>query len=222
MSASAETKAAVSARKTPRIHNLESLNDLSQREKAKIFSDRTQQERQQRQAKTMQERFAANCTVKVGTIVCFAVDIRDRSQCNPSGILAIVFAFKHTTGGVRLVCEHGVIGKGQNGRNEMWVPSDMYCVRNDNQTLPKRLKAIRDAVIAGTFDERNRTHISTKRAQMLSLGHDANGRRKCKCKNQRCRRGCGCVANGSHCNSGCMCGGNCDHTKKLQEAKDDK
>ena len=70
----------------------------------------------------MQRRFAQNLILKKGSIVCLAVDFRDRSQTNPSGILCVAFDVNLSTGGIRVVCEHGVIGSGKNGKSPYWAP----------------------------------------------------------------------------------------------------
>jgi hypothetical protein len=62
--------------------------------------------RQEKQGEKMHAQFQRSLTTRVGSIVCLRIDFRDRSQSNPSGVLAVAFDVKKATGGIRVVCEH--------------------------------------------------------------------------------------------------------------------
>lgn len=55
-------------------------------------------ERQEKQAKKMRNMFEKSITVKVGSYVSLKLDYRDISQCNPSGVIAVVFDVKKQSG----------------------------------------------------------------------------------------------------------------------------
>jgi hypothetical protein len=182
---------------------------VNSRVSKKKVADQKAQARQAKQGAKMHNQFKRSIKTNIGSIVCLRVDIRDRSQCNPSGILAVVFAVKEGTGGIRIVCEHGVIGTGRGGRGQYWAPIGTFVEQSANQTLTAGLEAIRAKVKNGTFIEWDYPHISQRDAQSQSLGHDTNGRHKCRCKKNECGGSCGCRRNGSYCSSSCSCGGSC-------------
>lgn len=189
-----------------------SSSRIQEREELKRDSDKKNKLRQQKQAsKMIQRHHASIAELKKGTIVSLYVDIRDRSQCNPSGILAVVFEVA-TARGVRLVSDDGVMGGGSHGKEVVWFPESQYSVLSDNMTLPSNLKNVRQSILNGTFVEKNHAHLSVKKAQALSLGHVGRGRHRCKCQKGICGPNCGCRRGNTHCSSSCACSGKCEYT----------
>jgi hypothetical protein len=186
-----------------------SLGDLVLHRQTKLRNNMaTAARRQEKQGKAMKAQFVARSVkVDVGSIVSLKVDIRDRSQCNPCCIIAIVFEVIRNTGGFRAVCEHGVIGT--TTKKKHFFSYGGYSKLSDNQTISQALAKIQRDIIDGSFVESDYDLISMKKAQAKSLGHKTNGRRKCKCKHGRCGPICGCRRNNSYCNSSCGCGGRC-------------
>ena len=140
-----------------------------------------------KQAKKMRNMFEKSITVKVGSYVSLKLDYRDISQCDPSGVIAVVFDVKKQSGGVRVVCEHGVIGSGHGGKQQYWAPHGTWREKSENLTVSTRLKEIREEVNAGSFNEEEH-------------------------KNHFCGGNCGCRRNNRFCTSSCHCGGNCSYT----------
>lgn len=110
------------------------------------------------------------------------------------------------------MCEHGVIGMGHSGRQQYWAPYGTWKEKSENQTVSGKLKAIREEVKMGGFNEKAHGTITLAKAQEAILGHKMNGRGVCKCKNRVCGGRCGCRNNNRFCTSSCHCGGNCTYT----------
>jgi len=114
-----------------------------------------------------------------------------------------------------MVCEHGVIGTGQGGKQTYWVPHGTWREKSANLTVSERLKQLSDEIKTGTLNEKDHETTTLAKAQEKILGHKLNGRGLCKCKNRICGGNCGCRRNNKFCNSSCGCGGNCQYTESL-------
>jgi hypothetical protein len=172
-------------------------------------------ERQEKQAKKMRKMFEKSIKVEVGSYVSLKLDYRDISQCDPSGVMAVVFDVKKQSGGVRVVCEHGVIGMGQGGKQQYWAPYGTWKEKSENLTVSKELKSIREMVKAGNFNKDEHKTITLAKAQEAILGHKLNGRGMCRCKNHICGGRCGCRRDNRFCTSACHCRRNCSYTAEL-------
>ena len=77
-----------------------SVADSVNHRKAKLANDMAIAARRQKtQAEQMKKQHAASLNVEIGSIVCLKVDIRDRSRCNSTGIIAVAFNVSKNTGG---------------------------------------------------------------------------------------------------------------------------
>jgi len=152
--------------------------------------------------------------LEVGAYVSVKLDYRDISQCNPSGLLAVVFAVKKDSGGVRIVCEHGVIGMGRGGKQQYWAPYGTWKEKSENLMVNETLQSLSKAIKKGSFNKKEHSTITLAKAQETTLGHKMNGRGQCRCKKQKCGAKCGCRQNNRFCTSSCLCGGNCLWTEE--------
>jgi hypothetical protein len=149
----------------------------------------------------------------VGAIVSLKVDYR--TNCHAPGLLAIAFAVRKETGGIRVCCEHGIIT--HNGRKgDYWFPYDKYkVIAISNATLPiaQELQSLRDMVLAGKYNSQVHTIISYSTYVDKEMNSTSPVQRAKGCGFKKgCGKNCGCKKKGVKCHSGCMCNGNCDHT----------
>ena len=151
----------------------------------------------------------------VGAIVSLKVDYR--TNCYAPGPMAIVFAVRKETGGIRVCCEHGVITH-DGSKGDYWVPYDKYkviAINNATFTLPiaQELQSVRDMVVAGTYNSQVHKTISYSKYvdKEMNSTNPVKRVKGCGCK-KGCGKNCGCKMKGVKCHSGCMCYGNCDHT----------
>ena len=85
-----------------------------------------------------------------GAIVTLKADHRVHSH--PYGLLGVVYEAAET-GGILVVCEHGVITSSGTIK-DFWVPNDQYKVvalHNERVVISERLQEIRDAVMSGMY-----------------------------------------------------------------------
>ena len=101
------------------------------------------------------------------------------------------------------MCELGVIGMGQGGKQQYWAPYGTWKEKSENLTVSKELKALRKEVEVRNRNESQYITITLAKAQQAILG---------QCKNQICRGKCGCRRNNRFCTSSCHCAGNCTNT----------
>ncbi len=153
---------------------------------------------------------AADNRVGIGAIVLLQVDYC--THCHAQGLLAIVYDFHTDTGGVLVVCEHGIITH-DGSCNNCWVPYDKYkVVASKDNTFPlhTNLQSVRDIVLAGNFKANYITNrISFSKYVEVDLGAASPVKkcRGCSCKSG-CKKGCGCKKKGVRCHSGCACNDN--------------
>ena len=118
-------------------------------------------------------------------------------------------------GGARVATIAGILSCGQK-KTKWWIPSDQYIVKysvEDEPNISTELKAIRDAVIGGTYNQDKMTPTCTiqEAHKLLTDATSPCKASRCSCSGGKCKVGrCGCIKKGSKCGSGCSCNGNCE------------
>lgn len=165
--------------------------------------------RQDSQAESMKKRRLRHVTagLKIGAIVVVKVDHRDVYHAR--GVPGIVFDFSESSGGVQVVTEYGVIAEGVS-KSKYYIPSDRYVVKNDDVLISENLAAIRESVLASTFDVDNTERVTLRAAHAAMVGVSPAVRRGCRCRS-KCTARCGCCRANAACTSQCSCSGNCDN-----------
>ena len=139
-------------------------------------------------------------------------DYRDISH--PLGTVGVVIEAKET-GGVRVCTEWGIIVQGIQRAREYWIPHDRYVVtarRDEVAVLSNILENIRNKVLRGDFQEEDQAKITLQDSHRALTNETPKKKKRCKCKDGKCKPGCGCWAKHS-CHSGCSCNGNCTNPK---------
>jgi hypothetical protein len=176
---------------------------IQKRENYRQEHEEKSRKRQSVQGKRMTEAFARTRNIECGTLVNLTVIVRDRSNCNPLGITAVVFLV-NTNGGFCAVCENGILGsQGQ----KHWFNFGDYSVLDPNVTITNKLADIRRLIQNGTFDEKTFNLIGMHKAHLIMVGHVPNGRQKCSCKGGLCSKRCGFCKSNRTCTSRCSCSG---------------
>ena len=169
-------------------------------------------ERQRKQAAKMRRAWEEDVKVAVGDLVSIKVDIRDRSQTNPTAVQGIVFCVNAETKGIKVVTEHGTIAS--RGKRARFIGCADYQVLDSRSALSPKLQQHRMHVQNNTFQPATYTTIAA--AHKKTIKALAYGRTKCGCKKTPlCGPSCSCVRSGKSCHSGCCCGGSCSHTERL-------
>ena len=100
--------------------------------------------------------------------------------------------------------------------DKMVVPSDQYMVKygtHEEPNIPLELKSIHDAVIGGSYNEKNKAPTCTIQHAHKVITNVMSPCKAscCNCSNGKCKVGpCGCIKKGSKCGCGCSCNMNCD------------
>jgi hypothetical protein len=148
---------------------------------------------------------------KPGDIVSLKIDTRDATQAN--GIRCIVFSARDS-GGVRVVCEHGVITRGPIARGRppsvLYLSIEMYKKLNPNIPLNTKLQKLRESVLNGTFNADQCCALTMTMAHEKIWGRSTVGKRKCQCRGS-CGPQCGCKRKKVPCSSGCGCSSRCSN-----------
>jgi soluble cytochrome b562 len=151
--------------------------------------------------------------VSSGAIVTLKVDFR--VHYHASGLVGVVYNTKDT-GGVLVVCEHGVITS-SGSTKDFWVPNDQYkvvAVANENAPISTELQQVREKIMNGTYDYSGAPRISYAKYHDLLIGASSPTKRsRCGCKKGCKKSTCGCLKKGLTCHSGCGCNGNCENDK---------
>ncbi len=149
--------------------------------------------------------------VATSAIVTLKVD--NQVHYHASGLIGVVYKAK-ATGGVLVVCEHGVITSSRS-KNDFWVPNDQYkvvAVANGNAPISIELQDVREKAMNGTYNYRGATRISYAKYHDILIGASSPTKRsRCSCKKGCKKRTCGCLKKGLTCHSGCGCNGNCEN-----------
>jgi hypothetical protein len=182
------------------IHRNECLN-----RKRKIQDDQAIKMTKMRQASVNE------VGAKRGDIVCLKINTRDATQAN--GIRCIVFCASDS-GGVRVVCEHGVITRGLIARGRppgvLYLSIEMYKKLNPNISLNGKLQKLRNSVLDGTFNADQCCALTMTMAHKKIWGRSTVGKRKCQCRGC-CGPQCGCKRKKVPCSSGCGCSSCCSN-----------
>ena len=130
------------------------------------------------------------------------------------GILGIIYELSKY-GGARVATIAGILSCGQK-KTKWYIPSDQYVVKygiNEETNIPTELREIRDAIIAGTYNEIKKAPTCTiqEAHKVITNATSPCKVSRCSCSDGRCKVGrCGCIKKGAKCGSGCSCNGNCD------------
>jgi hypothetical protein len=151
--------------------------------------------------------------VSSGAIVTLKVDFR--VHYHATGLIGVVYKTKDT-GGVLVVCEHGVITS-SGSTKDFWVPNDQYkvvAVANANAPISTELQEVREKVMNGTYDYSGQPRISYAKYHDIIIGASSPTKRsRCSCKKGCKKSTCGCLKKGLTCHSACGCNGNCENEK---------
>jgi hypothetical protein len=187
-------------------------NNAVKRKAERLCNEERSRKRQAIQGKKMMETFAKNHQLEPGTLVNLTVDLRDRSHCNPLGLMAVVFIVNQQ-GGFCAVTENGILGS--NGQRR-WFNFGDYSVLDDDTTTSQDIRNIRESIKNGKFNEKLYKIISMHKAHSIMVGHVANGRLKCSCKEGNCSGRCGCRRAKRKCTSRCTCCGMCNGSNDFE------
>ena len=148
--------------------------------------------------------------VTIGSVVTIHVDRRVASH--PRGVIAVVFDFKESTGGIIACSESGIICNGMS-KKVWWIPSDQYKLignADDKTALPRGLLTVQQNVKAGTFDPICYGKCTLSVAHQQSVGASSPCKKgTCGCSGGKCSGRCGCIRGKRGCSSTCSCSGNC-------------
>ena len=131
------------------------------------------------------------------------------------GIMGIIYELSKY-GGARIATVAGILSCGQK-RTKWWIPTDQYVVKysvsHELPNIPPELKSIRDAIICGSYNEKNKAPTCTiqEAHKVITNATSPCKASRCGCSGGKCKVGqCGCIKKGAKCGSGCSCNGNCD------------
>ena len=148
-----------------------------------------------------------------GAIVTLKVDHRVHSH--PYGLLGVVYKAAET-GGILVVCEHGVITSSGTNK-DFWVPNDQYKVvarADESAAITDNLQRVRESVMNGNYNYVEQPRISyAKYHDIIIQSTSPTKRGRCSCKKGCKRSTCGCLKKNLTCHSGCGCNGNCEIEK---------
>jgi soluble cytochrome b562 len=193
----------------------ESVGDddhVAQREASMTKRNARQEQMAQKAMKQYQDG-VKKLGVSSGAIVTLKVDFR--VHYHASGLVGVVYNTKDT-GGVLVVCEHGVITS-SGSTKDFWVPNDQYKVvarANENAPISTELQEVREKIMNGTYDYSGAPRISYAKYHDILIGASSPTKRsRCGCKKGCKKATCGCLKKGLTCHSGCGCNGNCENEK---------
>ena len=141
--------------------------------------------------------------ISPGAVV--TVRVGSKVVSHSKGIIGVVGDFNEDSGGVRVICESGLI--------DYWIPFDEYVVRAKAQDLfplPPEMNKVRADVISGDINLEEYPTVSLPKAHQEVVGASSPCLKKaCRCTGGKCVGTCGCKRARRHCHSGCSCNGNC-------------
>ena len=151
--------------------------------------------RQDVQAQIMQKRYKKSMNsmgVGPGAVVTIKNDYHDISH--PLGTMGVVFDAKET-GGIKVCTQWGIIVQGVS-RVDYWIPRERYAVTfkaEDMAVISDELDTVRRQVLSNSFDEQSHKKVTLQEAHRALVGGESpKGKRKCRCKSDNCKPGCGC------------------------------
>jgi hypothetical protein len=163
--------------------------------------------RQAKQGEYMIQQYVDHAeNVQLGSYVCVRVDKRDRRVNCGQGILGVVIAVTINKR-IKVWSEEGILSF--NGQPAICSP-DTYAVLSEFATVPSKLRAMRDQVMAGYRP----TGPMVSKPEVHLLQNGSWFHMRCACKKQ-CGASCKCVKNKLGCGSGCGCrlnGFSCSNT----------
>ena len=193
--------------------------NLNARFGSMCHSDSVSRERQDIQAMKMEAIYrnqAKISSVKVGDLVVVKVVPRDRSRCDPSLPIGVIFG-RYTVGrnnslSFEVVTEHGVLTVGD--KNKTRLSHDKIAVFKIQPAVSPKLWLLKQLVLEGKFDAGTQPKLSVKSAHEQDINHTPLGRTTCSCT-AGCTKRCGCRKRNAPCSSGCNCKkhGNCTNTE---------
>ena len=186
----------------------------------KVQYDLRRRKRQDQQATWMRTQYKNTVKVKLGDVVTFAVDPRDRCSSIPRGIIGIVAKVQtEGYGTCAIYTSHGILGT-KEGKHTVYGPDLFSCVKHP--TLSEKLDGIRKMILHKDFDIENKKHPIVTPATAHKLEYQKVGDRvtrgNCTCGRRNnsvkvCGNRCGCIRNKRLCTSACGCSKDCPNRK---------
>lgn len=195
------------------MHNENEISDHNKERLDAMLKRNAHQEQQAKKAMKVYAEAVKNKGASSGAIVTLKVDHRVHSH--PYGLLGVVYKAADS-GGILVVCEHGIITSSGSSK-DFWVPNDQYRVvalAGDKAVITTKLQEVREAVINGSYQYDKQPRISYSKYHDITIQSTSPTRKgRCSCK-KGCRKStCGCLKKGLTCHSGCGCNGNCEKEK---------
>ena len=152
---------------------------------------------------------------KISVIHHHTLKVDHRVHSHPYGLLGVVYKAADS-GGILVVCEHGIITSSGSSK-DFWVPNDQYKVvalAGDRAVITEKLQDVREAVLNGSYKYDKQPRISYSKYHDITIQSTSPTKKgHCSCK-KGCRKStCGCLKKGLTCHSGCGCNGNCQIEK---------
>ena len=169
------------------------------------MSDKKRRIQQDTQADRMVRQRRATIKARVGCIVHFWVDERDRAHHNQSGLVGVVTKVS-PLGSFVVFTPHGKICTSRKQPiYHQWGDYELLAYA----TLTPSMEKLKREVEEGSFEETKAGKITISQAHTKEYGTMVFGRSQCRCLNGKCGKGCGCHKNGRLCGSKCTCHGSC-------------